>query len=595
MDARSTASPGSRPWPGTCAATTPTSWPGPASRGACHPRRSPSCTRPTTPRRTRRSSRRTSGRPASAAGVTRSAVPSALRRHRRPDRRGPLPQRHPADERLTSEGANRPTRRSQQALDAVPQLLGRGEGLGSNSWVVSGDRTTTGKPLLANDPHLGVGQPGIWIQNSLHCRTVSASCPLDVSGFSFAGVPGVIIGHNGQIAWGFTNLGPDVTDFYLERIVGQTYLRDGQWDEVTTREETIRIRGGADQRILVRSTVHGPVMSDVLEAAGDAGSRAPTQQEGDESESYAVSLAWTAPDAEPHRRRHPRPQPRDELRASSARQPRLFAVPAQNLVYADREGHIGYQAPGQVPIRRSSIPRAPAGYWPSPGWDSRYDWEGFVEFGDLPVRPRPRRRDHRHRQPGGHGRPAALPHHRLGPRLAGLADRRAAGRPRQGQPGRHEGDPARLAGHLRPGPRPRAARRVPAQHRERARHRGPARVHPLGARAAPRLGRLDARGRRRVRGRGRLLQRGVAQPHRAPLRRRAADRPQGRRWRPVPQRRQGPPQGRQERLVGQQADAEHHRGQERDPAPGARRRPPRADDASSARTRRSGSGASCTG
>ncbi|MFQ6173419.1 penicillin acylase family protein [Oryzobacter sp. R7] len=307
------------------------------------------------------------------SGVTSSALPSALT----------ASPGAPADARLTSSGADAAYAAAQAALDAVPELLGRGEGIGSNSWVVSGARTTTGKPLLANDPHLGVGQPGIWIQNSLHCRSVSPSCPLDVSGFSFAGVPGVIIGHNGTIAWGFTNLGPDVTDFYLERIVGDTYLRDGQWEEVTTREETIRIRGGADQRITVRSTVHGPVMSDVVEAASDAGGRAPTEQEGDESESYALSLAWTA--LTPARTADAilglnLATDFEQFREAA----RLFAVPAQNIVYADREGHIGYQAPGQVPIRRAAIPRAPAGYWPAPGWDSRYDWQGFVDVGDLP-------------------------------------------------------------------------------------------------------------------------------------------------------------------------------------------------------------------
>ena len=319
--------------------------------------------------------------PTGDAGVTRSAVPSALTEATGAASAGPA---LPADDRITSRGAADSYASAHRALAAIPELLGRGEGIGSNSWVVAGSRTTTGKPLLANDPHLGVGQPGIWIQNSLHCRTVSASCPLDVSGFSFAGVPGVIIGHNGEIAWGFTNLGPDVTDFYLERIVGGTYLRDGQWEEVTTREETIRIRGGADQRITVRATVHGPVMSDVLEPFGDAGAHAPTQQEGDESEAYAVSMAWTA--LQPSRTADAVlalnvATTFEEFREAAS----LFAVPAQNLVYADRAGHIGYQAPGLVPIRRSSIPRAPAGYWPSPGWDSRYDWQGFVEFGDLPY------------------------------------------------------------------------------------------------------------------------------------------------------------------------------------------------------------------
>ncbi len=271
----------------------------------------------------------------------------------------------------------------QGALDAVPQLLGRGEGIGSNAWVVSGSRTTTGEPLLANDPHLAVGQPGVWIQNSLHCRTVSPACPLDVSGFSFSGVPGVIIGHNADIAWGMTNLKPDVTDFYLERVVGDTYLRDGGWEPITTREEVIKIAGGADQRITVRSTIHGPVMSDVLEGANDAGGRAPTQQEGDENESYAVSLAWTG--LIPSRTADAildlsLATDFDDFREAA----REFAVPSQNLVYADVEGHIGYQAPGQVPVRRSALPRSVPGYWPAPGWDSAYDWTGFVPFEDLP-------------------------------------------------------------------------------------------------------------------------------------------------------------------------------------------------------------------
>ena len=177
--------------------------------------------------------------------------------------------------------------------DAVPPLIGRGDG--HRLELLGGLRVAHDRagPLLANDPHLAVSQPGIWIQNSLHCRTVSPACPLDVSGFSFAGVPGVVIGHNADIAWGFTNLGPDVTDFYLERVVGDTYLRDGDWEPVTTREEVIKVAGGADQRITVRSTVHGPVMSDVVEGISDAGARAPTEQEGDETEAYAVSLAWT--------------------------------------------------------------------------------------------------------------------------------------------------------------------------------------------------------------------------------------------------------------------------------------------------------------
>jgi penicillin G amidase len=160
--------------------------------------------------------------------ATRSAVPSALTAGDKGATPTPDAGSSPVAKRLTSPSAQATYARVHAALSSIPQLVGRGAGVGSNSWVVAGSRTTTGKPLLANDPHLGVSQPGIWIQNSLSCRTVSPSCPLDVSGFSFAGVPGVIIGHNADISWGFTNLGPDVSDFYLERVVGDNYLRDGE-------------------------------------------------------------------------------------------------------------------------------------------------------------------------------------------------------------------------------------------------------------------------------------------------------------------------------------------------------------------------------
>jgi len=289
----------------------------------------------------------------------------------------------PADRRITSTSAQAAYAKVHAALNSIPELVGRGEGVGSNSWVVAGSRTTTGKPLLANDPHLGVSQPGVWIQNSLSCRTVSPTCPMNVSGYSFAGVPGVVIGHNADIAWGFTNLGPDVSDFYLERVVGDTYLRDGNYQPIASHEEVIKVAGAPDQRITVRSTVHGPVLSDVIDEVADAGSRAPTEQEGDENETYAVSLAWTG--LLPGRTADAILDLDLATNFTDFREAaRSFAVPAQNLVYADRQGHIGYQAPGQVPIRRPAIPRAPAGYWPSPGWDSTYDWQGYVQFSELP-------------------------------------------------------------------------------------------------------------------------------------------------------------------------------------------------------------------
>lgn len=267
-----------------------------------------------------------------------------------------------------------------RALDAVPALLGHGDGLGSNAWVVDGERSTTGKPLLANDPHLGVSMPGIWYQMGLHCREVSEACPVDVSGYTFAGVPGVVIGHNRDIAWGFTNLGPDVTDFYLEQVTGERYLRDGRLQPLETRSETIRVAGGRDEQITVRSTVHGPILSDVLPVAAAAGRE--VEVEGRATSDYAVSLAWTA--LTPTRTA-------DAIlgmnTASDFAQFRAaaedFAVPSQNLVYADTAGNIGYQAPGRVPIRKG-VGDDPPGWKPAPGWDSDHDWDGYVPFEEMP-------------------------------------------------------------------------------------------------------------------------------------------------------------------------------------------------------------------
>jgi len=270
-----------------------------------------------------------------------------------------------------------------KALDGLPVMVGRGEGIGSNSWVVGRERSSTGKPLLANDPHLAVGMPGIWYQSGLHCRSISAACPFDVTGFSFAGMPGIVIGHNQSIAWGFTNLGPDVSDFYLEQVRGDTYRRGASYLPLKQRNETIKVRGGQDVTATVRETVHGPVLSDVLPPVAQAGKTAPVKGKA-EATSYDVSLAWTgllpghtADAIFSFNTAQDFAQFRDAAKD--------FAVPAQNLIYADTQGHIGYQAPGQVPIRASSTPGAPPGYWPAPGWDPQYDWKGFVPFEQMPT------------------------------------------------------------------------------------------------------------------------------------------------------------------------------------------------------------------
>lgn len=276
-------------------------------------------------------------------------------------------------------GARRVLGRLQAGLERMPTLLGRGDGIGSNSWVVDGDHSATGEPLLANDPHLDAGLPGVWMQMGLHCRTVSEDCPLDVAGFTFSGVPGVIIGHNADIAWGFTNLGPDVTDLYLERVKGDRWRYDGAMRPLRTRTETIKVHGGDDVQLTIRSTRHGPLLSDVSDQLADVGDAARVDGRPD-GERYAVALEWTA--------LHPSPTADavleldtatgwDSFRAAAAD----FAVPSQNLVYADTQGHIGYQAPGRIPIRKSGND----GLLPVAGWRPENDWTGdYVPFDGLP-------------------------------------------------------------------------------------------------------------------------------------------------------------------------------------------------------------------
>ncbi|MFD6176155.1 MULTISPECIES: penicillin acylase family protein [unclassified Isoptericola] len=273
---------------------------------------------------------------------------------------------------------------ARSALDAVPVLVGRGDAAGSNSWVVSGDHTASGKPMLANDPHLALSAPGIWSQVGLHCNQVSDACPFDVAGFSFAGFPGVIIGHNGDLAWGLTNMGADVTDFFIERVRGDTWLKDGDaedWEQLDVRKETIRVAGGKPVDLTVRSTEHGPIVSDVLDVGDVVG--APTQ-EGTEFGEYAVALQWTA--LQPGRTADAvfafdTAKDAKDIRAAAA----LFEVPAQSIVFATTDGHIGYQAPGRIPVRAKVKGPVPSGgTWPRPGWDPRYDWKGWVDPDDMP-------------------------------------------------------------------------------------------------------------------------------------------------------------------------------------------------------------------
>ncbi|GAA1349444.1 penicillin acylase family protein [Streptomyces beijiangensis] len=274
-------------------------------------------------------------------------------------------------------------------LDEIPALLGpSGSGIGSNSWVVSGKYTTTGQPLLANDPHLAPQLPSLWYQMGLHCRTVSSTCKYDAAGYTFSGMPGVIIGHNADIAWGFTNLGADVTDLYLEKVTDTGYLYDGETKPFTTREETIKVAGGSSRKIVVRETNNGPLVSDRDTELAKVGQKAPVANSApDRGDGYAVALKWTA--LQPGKSMDAvfamdRAKDWGSFRAAA----KDFEVPSQNLIYADTKGHIGYQAPGTIPQRQSGDD----GTMPAPGWDSKYAWKKDpIPFSALPYEYDPKR------------------------------------------------------------------------------------------------------------------------------------------------------------------------------------------------------------
>ena len=265
-------------------------------------------------------------------------------------------------------------------------------GVGSNSWVISGSRTATGKPYLANDMHLALQMPSIWYEIGLHGIDEEGNvgrteaCPFHMRGYSFPGVPGVIAGHNDRIAWGLTNLPGDVQDLYIERVNPENpdqYEVNGEWADMEIRYEEIKIHKEEEPYVLrVRHTRHGPILTDlasweklntffVLPEAG---------REFPENVGFTVlSLRWTA--LEPghlHRAVFMLDKARDweEFREAL----RYWDVPAQNIVYADIDGNIGYQVPGAYPIRAKGNGLAPV-----PGWTDEYEWQGYIPYEQLPY------------------------------------------------------------------------------------------------------------------------------------------------------------------------------------------------------------------
>lgn len=270
-----------------------------------------------------------------------------------------VPNSHP----LSSESLSALWYDEQIQRAALEQLGLHAEGLAaSNNWVVSGKRTVSGKPLLANDPHLAPSAPPIW-------HMVHLAAPgVRVGGVTAAGLPGVIIGHNDRIAWGFTNVGPDVQDVYLEKFDPANpnrYMTPSGWQDAKIRREEIKVRKGiadlsADTVVLeVTETRHGPIVF--------------------EREGKRYALRWTALDPTKNRSDSTYNLNRARNWKEFNKALESFTAPTQNLVYADVDGNIGYHAAGVVPIRKSGD-----GSVPYDGSTDAGEWVKYIPVDKLP-------------------------------------------------------------------------------------------------------------------------------------------------------------------------------------------------------------------
>lgn len=283
-----------------------------------------------------------------------------------------LVREYPADAPVTVPGENSGsgTRLVEAYNEKVrPWLINpQTEGLGSNNWVVDGAKSATGKPLLANDPHLGVRNPSVWYQ--MHLTTSDGKH--DIVGFSFASAPGIVTGHNQHIAWGVTNVIGDVQDLYIEKLDPQGHpgqYQDGsEWLPLQLITETIKVKGAEPVTYTVRLTERGPLISDAFDPENPMGA----------SVEKPLSMQWTA-----HAPGHlleafyalQTASNWEEFRTALSK----WTVPGQNFVYADTEGNIGYQMTGEYPVRMKGD-----GVMPVPGYSGEYGWDGVVPFEDLP-------------------------------------------------------------------------------------------------------------------------------------------------------------------------------------------------------------------
>ena len=260
-----------------------------------------------------------------------------------------------------------------EGYTALKQLSGFGLLGGSNNWVVDGSMTTTGQPILCNDPHLGQSVPSIWFE----CHLVAGD--IDVVGASFPGAPGVIIGHNRHVAWGVTNAISDVEDLYIEKFNPQNprqYEYMGRWEEAQVYREEIRVKGRKEPVIEeVRVTRHGPVLTTIPSGA--------PAQDGDQVAELPLALRWTGlehNDIVDALEKMALAANIDEFREAL----RHWDVPAQNFVFADTNGNIGYLMAGAIPIRTKG-----QALLPSPGWTGEYEWNGLIPFDELPQATNP--------------------------------------------------------------------------------------------------------------------------------------------------------------------------------------------------------------
>ncbi len=245
----------------------------------------------------------------------------------------------------------------------IRSLIGMdGSVMGSNSWVINGNKTESGKPILSNDPHLGTKHPSWWYE--MHLK----GGEFNISGVCLPGMPIPIIGQNENAAWGFTNIMIDDMDFFIETINPNNlnqYKHDNNWKEITIRKETIKLKSGSDTTITVRSTHHGPIITDIHSSLKNSKKQ--------------ISMTWAG-----HFMSNELPT---LIKMATIKNwddfsdaVKTFSVPGQNIIYADINGNIGWRPAVKIPIRKNA-----KNLLPRPGEDSAYDWNGFVPFNEMPF------------------------------------------------------------------------------------------------------------------------------------------------------------------------------------------------------------------